>query len=52
MTDALLLEIGSERFSWGSASVDAAGTTRTNYIAALRQADKGEYGALRSFVRS
>lgn len=52
MTDALLAEVGSDRFSWGSASIDTAGTARTNYIAALRQADNGEYQSLRSFVRS
>jgi hypothetical protein len=44
--------MGEESFSWGRASLDAAGGTRARYIAALRAADGGEFEDLQAFVRS
>lgn len=51
MTDALLEELGGAPFSWGTAGRDAGPTTRTDYISALRQADRGAYAPLVAFVR-
>jgi Fic-DOC domain mobile mystery protein B len=52
MTDLLLRSLGAAPFSWGSASLDKIGATRSRYIASLRAADGGDYGPLSSFVRS
>ena len=52
MADQLLRELGRPRFTWGSARLDAAGTARSAYLAALRCADNGAFDSLRSFVRS
>jgi Fic-DOC domain mobile mystery protein B len=51
MTEVLLRSNGQALFSWGRASVDPT-QVRARYIAALRAADGGEYGALIAFVRS
>lgn len=50
--DLLLISLGRERFSWGSANLVDAGATRAAYVAALRAADKHDYGPLFAFVRS
>ena len=50
--DLLLVSLGRERFSWGSANLVDAGATRAAYAAALRAADKHDYGPLFAFVRS
>jgi len=50
--DLLLTALGRDRFSWGSTSLVDAGATRAAYAAALRAADKNDYGRLFAFVRS
>jgi Fic-DOC domain mobile mystery protein B len=50
--DLLLVSLGRERFSWGSANPVDAGATRAAYVAALRAADNHDYGPLFAFVRS
>jgi Fic-DOC domain mobile mystery protein B len=50
--DLLLVSLGRERFSWGSANLVDAGATRAAYVAALRAADNHDYGPLFAFVRS
>lgn len=52
MADLLLRELGRPPFTWGSADLDRAGKARSTYIAALRNADRGVFDALRAFVRS
>src|ERR1039458_3446848 len=39
MADLLVMSLGRERFSWGSANLQSAGTVRQLYIAALQSAD-------------
>jgi len=53
MTDILLLSCNHERFTWGSSAdlIDKS-VTRDNYISALRAADRYDYSALFTFVRS
>ena len=43
---------GKPVFSWGSTNLSNAGTTRTQYISALKVADEGSYKSLLDFVRS
>jgi Fic-DOC domain mobile mystery protein B len=50
--DLLLVAMGRDRFSWGSANLVDAGVTRAAYVAALRAADNHDYGPLLAFVRS
>jgi hypothetical protein len=50
--DLLLLSLGRDRFSWGSANLIDVGATRAAYVAALGAADNHEYGPLLAFVRS
>lgn len=50
--DLLLASLERERFSWGSANLADAGTTRGAYVAALRAADDHDFGPLLAFVRS
>jgi Fic-DOC domain mobile mystery protein B len=50
--DLLLRSVGRTAFSWGSRNLVADSEFRRTYIEALRTADKGDYGPLRSFVRS
>lgn len=52
MADALLSELHSVPFTWGSGDLDAQGSVRSSYIAALKRADAGDYTALLQFVRS
>jgi Fic-DOC domain mobile mystery protein B len=50
--DLLLGSLGRDGFSWGSVNLVAEGTTRAEYVAALRAADERDYGPLLAFVRS
>lgn len=52
MTDALLGQLGSSPFTWGSGSIDDPGAVRDRYLHALRSADAGDYALLLAFVRS
>lgn len=49
-TDEFLRSVGVSPFTWGAGS--AAGDVRAAYLAALRAADRGEFGPLVKFVRS
>lgn len=49
--DLLLVSLDCERFSWGSANLVDAGTTRAAYVAALLAADNHDYDPLFAFVR-
>lgn len=52
LTDLLLEKVlGRPRFSWGGMSGIPEGDIRADYLAALRAADKGDYGKLTEFVR-
>ena len=52
MADALIMSLGGERFSWGgNTSIATPGTTRQNYLLALRAADKGDIAPLMLFAR-
>jgi hypothetical protein len=44
--------LGGERFSWGSANLQAAGDVRRRYLAALKAADNHDIGPLLAFARS
>ena len=50
--DALALQLGRPRFSWGQENLIAPGDTRARYIAALRAADNHDVGPLLEFARS
>ena len=53
MADLLLVQQGTERFSWGAGNnLVAVGDARQAYLNALRAADAREYGPLLVFVRS
>lgn len=52
VADLLIMSLGRERFSWGSASLQDAGVTRRRYIAALHAADNHDVGSLLAFARS
>jgi Fic-DOC domain mobile mystery protein B len=52
MADLLVMRLGEERFSWGSASLRDAGITRAQYIAALQAADGHDIGPLLVFSRA
>lgn len=52
MADLLVMRLGGERFSWGSANLQDAGDLRQRYIAALQAADKHDIGPLLAFARS
>jgi Fic-DOC domain mobile mystery protein B len=52
ITDLLLRAKDEPPFTWGSADLDVAGTTRDTYLAALRAADEGDFEPLSEFVRS
>lgn len=52
-TDFLLKkQLGTNAFSWGSASIDVISHVRRDYIHALRTADNGNYQPLLEFVRT
>jgi len=52
IADLLVIRLGGERFSWGSASLREAGDVRQRYIATLQAADKHDIGPLRAFARA
>jgi Fic-DOC domain mobile mystery protein B len=52
VTDKLLTILGEQEFTWGQTSLVHDGDARTQYIAALRAADKGDYSRLVTFARS
>lgn len=52
MTDLLLRSLGREPFSWGGASLEAAGESRQRYLDALRAGDAGDIGPLVAFART
>jgi Fic-DOC domain mobile mystery protein B len=52
IADLLIMRLGGERFSWGSANLQDAGGVRGHYIAALKAADKHDIGPLLVFARS
>jgi Fic-DOC domain mobile mystery protein B len=52
MADLLVMSLGGERFSWGSARLQKAGDVRRRYIAALQAADNHDYAPLLTFARS
>jgi Fic-DOC domain mobile mystery protein B len=49
MADLLVMRLGGERFSWGSANLQDAGAVRQPYIAALQAADDHDIGPLLAF---
>lgn len=52
MADLLIMELGGERFSWGSEQVETAGEVRERYIMALQAANQHGYPPLLAFARS
>jgi Fic-DOC domain mobile mystery protein B len=52
MADLLVMNLGGERFSWGSANLTDAGDVRRRYIAALQAADNHDIAPLLAFARS
>jgi Fic-DOC domain mobile mystery protein B len=50
--DLLAVQLGRERFTWGSANLTAAGSARQRYIDALHAADAHNLAPLLAFVRS
>jgi Fic-DOC domain mobile mystery protein B len=52
MADLLVMHLGRERFTWGSANLQNAGGVRTRYIEALKTADNHDIAPLLAFVRS
>ena len=51
ITDALISDLGGEKFSWGEKRWGATSITRQNYLSALRAADYGHFESLREFLR-
>ena len=52
IADALIVSLGGKRFSWGgNTSIATPGTTRQNYLSALRAADNGDIAPLMLFAR-
>jgi hypothetical protein len=52
MADLLVMSLGGERFSWGSANLQEAGTVRRRYIEAIKAADNHDMVPLLAFARS
>ena len=52
MTDLLLQALDTPRFTWGRVTLDTSSKTRDEYIASLREADRGDFTRLAAFVRS
>jgi Fic-DOC domain mobile mystery protein B len=50
--DLLIVALGGERFTWGSADLAGAGEVRNRYISALQQADAHAIAPLLAFARS
>lgn len=51
MADALLHAERQPRFSWGGRDLERASNARTDYLAALRAADKGDFSPLLALLR-
>jgi Fic-DOC domain mobile mystery protein B len=51
VADLTMHYAGKPPFTWGGYSIDVEGRTRTDYLHALRLADKGEYSALVEFAK-
>ena len=49
--DLLVEQLGEKRFTWGTRLADIDGTSRSNYLSALKKADGGEFGDLIKFAR-
>jgi len=52
LADVALFSMGEDRLTWGRTSLQQAGSTRSEYIAALRAADAGDFKPLLRFSRS
>lgn len=52
MADLLVMQLGRERFTWGSANLQNAAEVRTRYIEALETADQHDIAPLLAFARS
>ncbi len=52
MADLLVMRLGGERFSWGSANLQNADEVRKRYIESLKAADSYDLGPLLAFARS
>ena len=52
MADLLIMQLGGERFTWGSANLENPGEIRKRYIGALKAADDHNVGPLLAFARS
>jgi Fic-DOC domain mobile mystery protein B len=52
MADLLVMNLGGERFSWGSVNLGDTGDVRKRYIAALQAADNHDTAPLLAFARS
>ena len=50
--DLLLRSMGRAPFTWGNDNLADPGKTRSEYVTALRAADRHDYGPLFAFVRS
>ena len=50
--DLLVMSLGGDRFSWGSANLQGVGALRRAYITALQAADNHDIGPLLTFARS
>ena len=51
--DILIVQLGGERFSWGGgADLQKLSQARDHYIAALKNADRHDFGPLSKFARS
>jgi Fic-DOC domain mobile mystery protein B len=52
MADLLVMQLGSERFSWGRESLRKTGMARARYIEALHAADNHDIAPLLAFARA
>jgi Fic-DOC domain mobile mystery protein B len=52
MADLLVMQLGRERFTWGSANLQNAGEVRKRYIEGLKAADNHDIAPLLAFARS
>lgn len=52
MADTLLHYVGAQPFTWGRSTLLVDDETRQTYLAALREADRWDFGPLLVFVRS
>jgi Fic-DOC domain mobile mystery protein B len=52
MGDLLAVQLGRPRFTWGANDLGAKDEMRDSYIAALKSADKYDFGPLLAFARS